>query len=112
MRSWSLSRKVLAAGLVPAVICGLGLAAVYHALSDSFDTNARVSHTHEVLAEANGLMVAALAAQSGERGYVMVADDGFLEAFRTGTRDFFARLGHLRTLVADDPAQSARLDII
>ncbi len=109
MKNWSLSQKVLAAGLLPTAICAFGLAFVYGALRDNFETNLWVSHTNEVLAEANGLMGAALAAQSGERGYVIAADESFLAGFDQASADFTERAARLRALLADNEAQLHRL---
>jgi methyl-accepting chemotaxis protein len=68
-----------------------------------------VTHTHQVLAEAENILFALVEAEGGVRGYVVAGDERYLQPYETlGT--VAGRWNTLRELTADNPAQQSRLD--
>ncbi len=70
------------------------------------------SHTAEVLAGADDLLIQALQQQSGIRGYALTADRRFLGPYEDGKLAFGEKLDALLTLTRDNPEQQARLSQI
>jgi len=69
-------------------------------------------HTYEVIGEVRGLLNALIDAETGERGYLLTGDAGFLAPFRGGAAAVGPRLASLRQLTADNPRQQRRLDAL
>ncbi len=53
---------------------------------------------------------AAYEMQKEKRGYVLTGDPVFIDSYKRATANFYTFHGHLAVLVADSPAQSAKLD--
>ncbi len=71
-----------------------------------------VSHTLEVQRELTTVEARISEAESGQRGYLLTEDAGYLRQYTEATGDVRARLYNLRQLVADNSAQLRRLLII
>jgi signal transduction histidine kinase len=69
-------------------------------------------HTFEVIGEGRRLLNALLDAETGERGYLLTGDAGFLAPWRSGAADVEPCLRSLRRLTADNPRQQRRLDAL
>jgi CHASE3 domain sensor protein len=72
-------------------------------------SNQWVSHTIEVRRELQELRAGLLQAESGQRGYVLTAQDGYLQAYRSSVDQLPGRLTRLRSLTADNPVQQGNL---
>src|SRR6266478_2133488 len=100
-----------------AVAFGLALAALvvinlvsYRNITE-LNSDARwVSHTQEVLQRLESLYAGLLEAQGSGRGYELLAQASFREAFKTASTKINQELRALRTLTADNPDQQQRLD--
>lgn len=102
--------KILLAFAVPTVLMLITGVILFRALTDSLETSAEVEQTQEEIARGNELIKAAVDAQSGQLGYVITKDAGFRARFTKGNATFGQTASRLRALVADDPAQTARVD--
>jgi methyl-accepting chemotaxis protein len=69
-------------------------------------------HTRLVMEQVQGLTAAMVNQETGLRGYLLSADEAFLEPYRGGAKTYAQAMDRLRTLVADNPQQVARLDRI
>jgi PAS domain S-box-containing protein len=69
-----------------------------------------VGHTHEVLSRLELLLAAATDAETAERGYVITGDESYLEPYRNSAALVEDEARHLRELMADNRAQTQRLD--
>ena len=70
----------------------------------------RQTQTLKVLRETDRLRTAALQQIRGERGYLLTDDPLFLKPYRTGARDARDARARLAELVAENPAQTRRLE--
>ncbi len=77
------------------------------ALSGGFS---RVTHSRAVLDELAGIRADALAAQSASRGFRMTGEPAFLTDFEAAAMHTRGRVVRVGELMADSPAQLARLD--
>jgi methyl-accepting chemotaxis protein len=64
-----------------------------------------VSHTYNVIIEAETLLAAAIDMETGMRGYLLAGKDQFLHPYNAGSKTFFAKSAKLRGTVSDNPAQ-------
>jgi len=107
---WTFGRKI-AAGFALAFVLLAGIGAVaYHSISTLMETSMMVAHTHEVLEHIANLFGALRDAETGQRGYVITADETYLEPYLSGTDAAPKILKELRALTADNPRQLKRLD--
>jgi PAS domain S-box-containing protein len=71
-----------------------------------------VEHTHEVLGSLEMLLAAATDSETAERGYVITADESYLDPYRQATAVVEGEMRHLRELTADNRSQQQRLDAV
>src|SRR3954466_9269508 len=79
------------------------------AASDSFEW---VSHTLEVQRELATVEARMSEAESGQRGYLLTGQPGFLTPYTAATSDVRSRVAYLRRVLSDNPAQLRRLAVI
>jgi two-component system sensor kinase FixL len=91
------------------VAAGIALALNLGRLRDS---GARVDLSNEVLRRIADIERTLLTAESAERGYLLTGDSGHREAFERAQAEMAGVLEALRTLVAGNPDQAARLQAL
>ena len=64
-----------------------------------------VTHTYEVIAQAKQILAAAVDMETGMRGYLLAGEEGFLDPYNSGQKNFSAVIGELKNTVNDNPAQ-------
>ena len=97
-------------GFVAAVVVALLLAGAGYWLSlQQSRAAAWVTHTHEVLTSLARTRAALVDIQNGHRGYTITGRDRELEPYLEGRATVTAETARLQVLLADDPAQLARL---
>ena len=69
------------------------------------ETTQWVDHTHEVIADANGLLGSAVDMETGMRGYLLTGKEGFLDPYKNGGKQFVEAATTLKNTVDDNPAQ-------
>ncbi len=68
------------------------------------------THTYEVLAESNRMLLNMVNIETGMRGFVAGGDEKFLEPFTGGKQAFAIAFEKAKSLTSDNPAQQSRLD--
>jgi len=71
-----------------------------------------VSHTHAVIEELDTLLSSLTDAETGQRGFIITGNDGYLEPYRNSLTNIPDKLKSLRHLTKDNPLQQKRLDKI
>jgi PAS domain S-box-containing protein len=66
-----------------------------------------VAHTHEVLDALQELQTAVTDAETGQRGYLLTADDHYLEPYDHAIVIVSEKIDHLRELTGDNPHQQS-----
>ncbi|WP_051676924.1 CHASE3 domain-containing protein [Maridesulfovibrio frigidus] len=96
-------------------ICGpllllliLGLVAIIN-IDKIVSTNEMVSHTYEVLGDANGIVGSAVDMETGMRGYLLAGKEGFLSPYEGGEKSTYMNIDKLKQTVSDNPKQVTRL---
>jgi signal transduction histidine kinase len=100
-------RMVVASGLL-AVIVGAAFAALLVAVADLRATDRRARHSQQVLVAANQLERLVIDLETGVRGFVIAGQERFLAPWRVARAVLPQRARTLEGLVAGDRAQQAR----
>src|SRR5919199_2305525 len=103
-RPGGLTRRLIAASVLLAVIVGGGFAVVLLAVGDLRDAGRRTDRSQNVLIAANELERLLLDLETGQRGFMLTGQARFLEPWRTARADFPRRAAALVRLVAGNPA--------
>jgi methyl-accepting chemotaxis protein len=107
---WTFGRKI-AAGFALAFLLLLGIGGVsYRSISALTSTSQSVAHTHQVLEHVAEVLSLLKDAETGQRGYVITADEAFLDPYLSGTSNIHTVVKELRELTADNPSQQKRID--
>jgi methyl-accepting chemotaxis protein len=107
---WTFGRKI-AAGFTLAFLLLLGIGAVaYRTITSLMTTNQLIVHTHEVLEDISAVLGLLRDAETGQRGYIITADEGFLEPYQTGVAGVSAAMKDLRKLTSDNAHQQKWID--
>lgn len=97
---------LLAAGFLLLIV--VGVASVWSLLrAQSYE--GWVDHTNEVIASTNRVLSLTLAAESGERGYLLTGDPAYLSIYAPPAGALPHELDDLSDLVSDNPRQEARV---
>ena len=107
-----LAARTLIASVVVAVLVGGVFIALLLAISTLREATEREARAKEVVRLAVTAEKLALDLDSGIRGLALGGEQGILDPANRARAELPARLGELRRLVADDPAQSQRAEQI
>jgi PAS domain S-box-containing protein len=77
---------------------------------DQRDATARVIHTLDLLGHLDAIVALIAEADAAQSGFVLTNDDDYLEPYAAATRRIDDRIDVLRSLVVDNPPQSARVE--
>jgi methyl-accepting chemotaxis protein len=69
-------------------------------------------HTRDVMENAAGLLSGMVDQETGLRGFLVSADERFLEPYKRGLEEFSLDFDKIRQLTSDNPSQQQRLDVI
>jgi CHASE3 domain sensor protein len=108
--TWTFGRKV-GGGFAISVIALVAVGVMGYRTSKSLIANDEaVAHSYLVQRQLAILLLEAVNAETGQRGFVIAGKDEFLEPYNTGVPNMEAAYTQLRTLTADNPNQQRRLD--
>lgn len=80
--------------------------------SRSEDTLRWVSHTHQVLSTSDKLLISLADAETGQRGYLLTNDKGYLKPYFRAMKVTSNLLFELKRLTSDNPKQQALLETL
>ncbi len=93
-----------------AIVLLLALAFASYRSTKSFEDMSDLrQRSHEVLLKLEEVRILLLNAETGQRGYLLVGEDSYLEPYRSATRQVDQTMRDLRALTADNPTTQARL---
>lgn len=106
---WTFGRRLAAgfgvAGLVLVIIATVS----YQTMEELVENERLVAHTYEVRANMARVLAFLTDVQNGQRGYLIVGQEAYLEPYESGVRDVRETLSTVTQLVADNPDQVQRL---
>jgi methyl-accepting chemotaxis protein len=109
-QSWTFGRKIaLGFGLSVVILLVVGSVA-YRSTDVLIENNANVAHSHLVLEDVEKLQSIMKDAETGQRGFVITADDAYLEPYENALAAVAKTMANLRDLTSDSPRHQRRLD--
>ena len=105
------AKLVLVFAFVVAAVLGSTFIS-WRSLGTIEETNRWRDHSYEVLLQLDRLTGAMVDRETGLRGYLVSADQGFLDPYHGGAKTYDEALARLRGLVADNAEQTRRLAAI
>jgi methyl-accepting chemotaxis protein len=109
---WSVGTKI-GAGYALALIILVILGVVsYRTTTGLIDAAQMRAHSYQVLENLERVLSTLEAAETGQRGYIIVGEDRYLEPYQTGTSAVNQAIQSLRELTADNPIQQQRLNVL
>jgi methyl-accepting chemotaxis protein len=102
--------KMILALVVPLVVLLPVAVVTLAATNSSRHTSLAAERSADILQGGQRLLLAAVDSETGIRGFVITHDDVFLEPYNAGRTNFDAEAARLRTALADDPPQAARVE--
>jgi methyl-accepting chemotaxis protein len=107
---WTFGRKI-AAGFTLAFLLLLGIGAVaYRSISSLTITSQSITHSYKVLEDIAEVFSLIKDAETGQRGYIITADEAFLEPYQIAVAGVPTVIKDLRQLTSDDANQQKRID--
>jgi PAS domain S-box-containing protein len=112
----TIGKKIgLGFGLVLGALAVIGVASLWR-IDQLADTNQKilkttqhVSHTHEVIAQTELLLVLLVDAETGQRGYLLTGNPDYLRPYEDARKTAFQAFDDLRTLTSRNELQQQRL---
>src|SRR4051812_13241562 len=103
-------KKLIVAFTVVIIASSATMLVVLNRLAFIEDSERSTTHAYQVLDEVDGTLSALVDQQTGLRGYLLGADDKFLEPYRSGQERYSGGLSRAKALTADNAQQLRRLD--
>src|SRR5258707_15772476 len=101
----TLEKRILAGFIICSLIL-LVVAVISFKNSEKFiDTNQWVNHTHEVLYQLDQVLVNAVDAETGERGFIITGNESYLEPFNDAKSKLSQNIAKTKALTIDNPTQ-------
>lgn len=106
---WTVGKKIgVGYGIALLTLALLGVV-TYQITTDLIAGARWTVHTYQVREELSRLFSAIQDAETGQRGYLIVGEDRYLEPYRSGIATAKEALQRVRNLIADNPSQQQRL---
>jgi signal transduction histidine kinase len=102
-------QRLAATGGIAVIVLLLGLL-TYGGLAGTRSARAGVSSTHGAIEATQSVLQDITDAETGQRGFLLTADEGYLEPYHAALNRLAADRALLRTLAGRDPAQKRDLD--
>jgi signal transduction histidine kinase/CHASE3 domain sensor protein/DNA-binding response OmpR family regulator len=83
--------------------------ASYVSIQNLITSAERVDHTNNVISELDQINVMLQEAESSQRGYLLSGDESFLAPYQATNKSIFVRIGNVKQLINDNPAQQQNL---
>ncbi len=100
-------------GFILAILAMLLIGIVtYLSLQSRSESRERVAHTIDVVSGLERLQARIVAAETGQRGFLLTGDERYLEPYIAANAALTTEQQHLRTLLADNASQVSRLDAL
>jgi methyl-accepting chemotaxis protein len=109
MKNWTISQKIYVSVIISyLIIIAVGFT-LYFKINLFLKTERWVSHTNQVTAKLDKILLSLVNMETGLRGYAVGGDPKFLAPFEAGKTDYSQYIKEASELVSDNPGQVARL---
>ncbi|HMH22952.1 MAG TPA: response regulator [Puia sp.] len=101
----SLEKKISAGFILCSLILLLVAVISFNNSEKLIDSNHWVNHTHEVINELEQVLACSVDAETGERGYIIMGDENYLEPFTRAKSKISEHIDKIKELTIDNPVQ-------
>lgn len=109
---WNVGAKIgTGSGLALLILVIVG-AVSHHSTSGLIETSDWVAHTHTVLEKLGNTIQALTDAETGQRGYVITADETYLEPYQNSIATIEQNVADIKSLTIDNQNQQRRIDLL
>jgi methyl-accepting chemotaxis protein len=106
---WTVTRRLIAGFSLSALILLVVAVVSYRNARVLIENDAWLEHSHQVRIGFAELLSTMKDAETGQRGYLLTGDDGYLAPYSSALGSIQSTESELRRLTADNPAQQRRL---
>ena len=110
--NWSVGTKIGAGYVLALVILVVIGITSYRNTSGFIEASELKVHSYQVLDDLEAVLSALQDAETGQRGYIIVGEDRYLQPYQAGTTAVNQTVQNLRRLTADNASQQRRLDAL
>jgi methyl-accepting chemotaxis protein len=103
-----IAQKIAAVFLLMTLISLTVNALIWRNVATMESTAERIDHTHKVVEQVNRIVAAMVDGETGVRGYLVSASEGFLAPYLAHEKTFSAAVDEARRLTSDNPTQQQR----
>jgi len=107
--NWTVGRRLVAGFGLSALVLVLVAVVSYRNANLLIENDALVEQSHQIRLQLADLLSEMKDAETGQRGYVITADDSYLEPYNSAQGAIQSTLADFRKLTADSPDQQRRL---
>ena len=105
--NWSVGRRLFAGFGLAGLTLLLIVFVSYRSITRLIENDAMVDNSHQVRTSLALLLSEMKDAETGQRGYLLTGNEGYLEPHETAVREVKGTLGELRRLTAGQSAPAA-----
>jgi len=109
-QSWTFGKKIAIGFIISSILLLIIGSVAHQSIDELIGTSYWVTHTHQVLEKIAGVLSGVKDAETGQRGYIITADDNYLAPYNSGREAVPVLIKELRELTADNPEQQHNLD--
>lgn len=101
---------LILASILPTISFGIVVSVSYLEITNLVTDEKLVSHTQEVIAKSNALLLTMVDAETGQRGYLITGNSTYLEPYNLAISNIDYQIKQLQTLTADNPVQQTNIN--
>ncbi|HEV8368589.1 MAG TPA: CHASE3 domain-containing protein [Pyrinomonadaceae bacterium] len=107
---WSVGTKITAGFSVALIVFVIVGMISYRSTTQLIGASDQRKHTYDVLGLLDDALSSLQDVETGQRGYLLVGDDSYLEPYQAGSDKLDQRLQEIKRLTVDNPRQQQRID--
>ncbi|WP_370328093.1 CHASE3 domain-containing protein [Euzebya sp.] len=109
MSNLTIQRRLALGFAIPVIALVIIGVVSFNAVSSLDQTAGWVEHTHQVLGGVDRITSGLTDAETGQRGFLLVGDDAYLEPYDAGAAEARGAVDEIAELTADNPVQQDRI---
>jgi CHASE3 domain sensor protein len=109
---WSIGKKIAAVFVLSAVAYGVIAIFSYRGQASNAVSQRWMTHTYEVLKGLDNVIAALVDTETGQRGYLLVGVDSYLEPYTRGVVGVGNAVDRVKELTTDNANQQKRIDAL
>jgi methyl-accepting chemotaxis protein len=104
--------QIMSTAIISVILMAIVAAITFLSINSLLENTGWVTHTYDVILEADELTESMVNQETGMRGFLVTGDENYLEPYNAGVKNFDEILNSLKETVSDNPTQVGRLNEI